>query len=187
MLAVPRGAVPMGALIADALDGELDVVLVHKVGAPSNPEYAIGAVDELGGVLEREDARPVDRRWLAAEEARQIARLRAARRAWAPGREALPVTDRVVILVDDGVATGATLHAAVELVRRGRPRRLVVAVPVAPPHAIARLRQVADEVLCLEERADLLGVGEAYADFRQVSDAEVTATLLRGTTPASSR
>jgi predicted phosphoribosyltransferase len=181
VLAVPRGAVPMGEVIAEALDGELDVVLVHKLGYPGNPEYAIGAVSETGEVLLRPEAHwlDVDRRWIASEVERQRRELARRRTLFTPGRAAVEAAGRTVIVVDDGVATGATLLAALRLVRQDEPRRLVVAVGVAPPAAVLRLAEAADEVVCLEQPQHLMAVGEHFADFRQVGDAEVVAILQR--------
>jgi predicted phosphoribosyltransferase len=181
VLAVPRGAVPMAEVIAAALDGELDVVLVHKLGAPGNREYAIGAVSENGEVLLRPQVYELglDLRWLQAEVAEELAELKRRRTLFTPGRGAADVAGRTVIVVDDGVATGATLAAALRLVRRGTPRRLVAAVAVAPAGVSTRLGDVADEVVCLEEPVVFLAVGEHFADFRQVADEEVVAILAR--------
>lgn len=181
VLAVPRGAVPMGELLAHSLDGELDVVLVHKLGAPGNPEYAIGAVSERGEVLLRSDAAAAGLAGLAAERAAaaELGELRRRREVFTPGRGPADVAGRTVIVVDDGAATGATLLAALRLVRAGRPRRLVVALGVAPPATVAELALVADEVVCLEQPPWFLAVGEHYEDFRQVEDGEVVACLRR--------
>jgi predicted phosphoribosyltransferase len=180
VLAVPRGAVPMGEVIAEALDGDLDVVLVHKLGAPGNPEYALGAVSETGEVLLRPEARlTVHPGWLSGaieKERRELARRRA---LFTPGRDAPDVAGRTVIVVDDGVATGATLAAALRLVRRGGPRRLIAAVAVAPAGVATRLAGGANEVVILEEPPFFAAVGEHFADFRQVEDAEVVAILAR--------
>lgn len=178
ILAVPRGAVPMAKILAEALDGELDVVLVHKIGAPGNPEYAIGAVSETGEVSVRAGSGyAADDPWVRAEAARQLAVLAERRASYTPGRPAVEVHDRVVIVVDDGVATGATLAAALALVRRGEPRRLIVAVGVAPMEALTELRREADEVVCLATPFPFWAVGQHYEDFRQVSDDEAIALL----------
>ena len=181
VLAVPRGAVPMGEVVAEVLEGDLDVVLVHKLGAPGNREYALGAVGEDGEVLLRPEAHGLglDPRWIeraVEEELRELARRR---RLYTPGRGAAEVAGRTVVVVDDGVATGATLLAALRQVRRGGPRRLVVAMGVAPEGVAARLGEVADEVVCLEEPAFFAAVGERFMDFRQVEDAEVVEILER--------
>lgn len=180
VLAVPRGAVPMGEVIAEALDGDLDIVLVHKLGAPGNPEYALGAVSESGEVLLRPEARlTVHPSWLTEAVAAERRGLTMRRALFTPGRGPADVKGRTVIVVDDGVATGATLAAALRLVRRGTPRRLVAAVAVAPQGAVARLAGAANEVVCLEEPPSFTSVGEHFADFRQVDDAEVVSILER--------
>ena len=176
ILAVPRGAVPMGVILATALEGDLDVILVRKLGAPGNPEYAIGAVDEAGHVYVNPDvAAYVDAQYLAEETARQQAVIRRRRAQY--GAQQVNPAGRLVVVVDDGVATGATLIAALDALRARRPARLLVAVGVAPPDALSRLRAHADEVVCLLTPVDFSAVGQFYRDFGAVSDAEVTALL----------
>ena len=179
VLAVPRGAVPMGKVIADALGGELDVVLVHKLGAPGNPEFAVGSVDERGKVVVAEHARElgIPKSFLDQEADRQWVRLLERRRTYTPQRPPVDPKDRVVLLVDDGVATGSTLLAALELVREAKPRKLVAVVGVAPEETVAKLGRLADEVVCLATPSPFYAVGRFYADFREVSDDEVVATL----------
>ncbi len=177
VLAIPRGGVPMGRVIADALGGDLDVVLVHKLGAPGNPEYAVGAIDENGDIeLRGGGSLEVDAR-LRAEADEQLARLRERRRRYSPVRAPIDPSGRVVVLVDDGAATGATLMAAVRLVRAKGPARIVVALGVAPPDTVERLRDVADEVVCLETPQLFAAVGQFFERFDQVSDDEVIALL----------
>lgn len=176
ILAVPRGAVPMGVILAQALDGDLDVVLVRKLGAPGNPEYAIGAVDEAGHVSLNPDTQAyVDAAYVAAEAARQGEVLARRRAQYATPR--VDVAGRIVVVVDDGVATGATVLAALDTLRQRRPARLIAAVGVAPPQAMARLQAHADEVVCLEVASDFQAVGQFYADFDAVGDEQVIALL----------
>jgi putative phosphoribosyl transferase len=176
ILAVPRGAVPMGVILAQALDGDLDVVLVRKLGAPGNPEYAIGAVDEAGHVSLNPDTQAyVDADYVAAEAARQGEILARRRAQYATPR--VDVAGRIVVVVDDGVATGATVLAALDALRQRRPARLIAAVGVAPPQAMARLQAHADEVVCLEVASDFQAVGQFYADFDAVEDEQVIALL----------
>jgi predicted phosphoribosyltransferase len=169
----------MGKVIADALGGELDVVLVHKLGAPGNPEFAVGSVDERGKVVVAEHARElgIPKSFLDQEADRQWVRLLERRRTYTPQRPPVDPKDRVVLLVDDGVATGSTLLAALELVREAKPRKLVAVVGVAPEETVAKLGRLADEVVCLATPSPFYAVGRFYADFREVSDDEVVATL----------
>ncbi len=177
VLAVPRGGVPMGRVIADALGGDLDVVLVHKLGAPGNPEYAVGAIDENGDVELRGGGSVEGDPQLRAEADDQIARLRERRQRYSPVRPPLDPGGRVVVIVDDGAATGATLMAAVRLVRAKGPARIVVALGVAPPDTAERLHEVGDEVVCLETPHLFAAVGQFFERFEQVSDDEVIALL----------
>ena len=177
VLAVPRGGLPMGRIIADALGGELDVVLVRKIGAPENPEFAIGAVAEDGTV----DLRPAGERvrpdWLERETGRLVAALRERRRRYTPVRAPLDPAGRTVIVVDAGAATGATLATALRVVRARRPERLVAAAAVAPAHTIERLEEIADEVICLHTPRLFRAVGGYFHDFEPVGDAEMIELL----------
>jgi len=179
VLAVPRGGVPMGRIIADGLGGELDVVLVHKLGAPGNPEFAVGAVDEEGDVEVADWARRlgVPEDYLQEEARRQSERLRERRRLYTPVRAPIERGGRVVIVVDDGVATGATMKSALRLVRKAGPERLVAAVAVAPPDALESLREAADEVVCLDSPRAFQAVGQFFRNFDQVEDDAVVRAL----------
>lgn len=178
VLAIPRGGVPMGACIAEALGGVLDVVLVRKLGAPGNPELAIGAVSEDGSVELAPGAKAYfGERYVDAETQRQLATLRARRERYTPLRPPLDVTGRTVVVVDDGSATGATMAAALSAVRERQPRRLLAAMAVAPPDAVTRLRGLADAVVCLETPEPFLAVGCFFREFGQVSDEEVERQL----------
>lgn len=180
VLAIPRGAVPMGKVIADVLEGELDVALVRKLGAPGNPELAIGSISETG-------ERYLDERtlaWLAIgpeyverEAARQLETLRRRRAEYTPIRPPIDPRGRIVVVVDDGIATGATMIAALRAARAAGAAKLIAAVGVAPPDSLARLRGLADEAIAIETPRDFLAVGQFFADFRQVSDQEVAAIL----------
>jgi len=183
ILAVPRGGVPMGRILADALEGELDVVLVRKLGAPGNPELAIGSVTEDGDVTVSPFAweigltqKDVDR-----EAAEQLEVLKARRRLYTPVRPPIDPAGRVVIVVDDGVATGATLLGALAALRERAPAELVGAMAVAPPETLARLRKAADHVVCLATPEPFLAVGQFFRRFDQVSDEEVMRILAEGT------
>ncbi|MFP4136727.1 MAG: phosphoribosyltransferase [Halomonas sp.] len=188
VLAIPRGGVPMGRVIADTLQGELDVVLVRKVGAPGNPECAIGAVSEDGSVHLEEEARGCREEWLAAEIARQRELIAERRRRYTPVRSPIDPKGRTVVVVDDGSATGATMAAALVTLRQRGPSRLVAALGGAPPDTVARLEALADAVVCGEVPEHFVAVGQFFADFDQVSDDEVVALLgagHQGDTPPS--
>lgn len=176
ILAIPRGAVPMGAELARCLEGELDVVLVHKLSAPWEPEYAVGAIDESGGYFIT-DPTVADEATLAGERAHRLADLKRRRELYSPGRTPVDPKGRVVIVVDDGLATGATMLAALRALRARGPKRLICAVPVAAPDSLERIRGEADEVACLAAPWGFRAVGQFYQDFRQVEDDEVVACL----------
>ncbi len=179
VLAIPRGAVPMGRLVAQELGGELDVVLVRKLGAPGNPEFAVGAVDEAGWTYIAEWAAEAGatQAYLADETSAQLATMRARRALYTPSRHPFDPAGRTVIVVDDGLATGATMIAALHSVRARHPARLVCAVPVASPDSLEKVRPHADEVVCLDTPPGFHAVGQFYRTFGQVEDREVVATL----------
>ena len=181
VLGVPRGAVPMAAIIAEALDGDLDVVLVRKLGAPGQPELAVGAVDEEGRVFLEGTAMDlgIGERYLEAEGRTQLQLLAERRKRYTPARDALDPGGRIVIVVDNGIATGATLIAALRAVRERDPARLVAAAAVAPRDTVRKLKQEADEVIVLEQPDNFIAVGAHFEDFSQVSDEEVIACLSR--------
>jgi len=181
VLAIPRGAVAMGAELAAALQGELDVVLVRKLRAPGAPELAVGAVDESGWTYVADHAAMAgaDAGHLAREKAAQLETLRRRRAQYTPARAPVDPRGRIAIVVDDGIATGSSMIAALHAVRAKHPARLVCAVPVAPPETLERIRPYADEVVCLEAPEDFQAVGQFYRDFQQVEDEEVV-ELLRG-------
>ncbi len=179
VLAIPRGAVPMARAIAHSLDGELDVVLVRKLRAPQAPEVAIGAVDESGWTYVAPHAAELgaDQDYIAAEKQQQLAVLEARRACYTPVRAPISPAGRTVIVVDDGLATGATMIAALHSLRHCKPARLVCALPVAAPEALQSVRPLADEVVCLHAPADFHAVGQFYRVFEQVEDDEVIALL----------
>lgn len=179
ILAIPRGAVPMGAWIADVLHGQMDVVLVRKLRAPSQPEVAIGAVDETGRAYLSPCAATlgIDPQYVKDEIKLQMKTLKARRRQYSQIRAPIPVQGRVVIVVDDGLATGATMMSALKAVRQHHPQRLVCAIPVASQDALAKIKPLADEMVCLHAPEDFMAVAQFYQQFPQVDDAQVMASL----------
>ena len=184
VLALPRGGVAVGFEIARELDAPLDIVLVRKIGVPWQPELALGAVTDGASsetFIDRKLAASLDvsDSYIKKETARQLEEVERRRKLYCEGRPAPEVAGRTTIVVDDGIATGATMRVALQAVRRRRPARLVLAVPVAPPATLAALGEQADEAICLET-PDMLGaIGFYYRDFHQMSDAEVTDLLAR--------
>jgi len=182
VLALPRGGVPVGYEIARALDAPLDVIVVRKLGAPGQPELGIGAVvdgDHPQSVLNEEVVHElhVSSRFLESEIATELAEVHRRQALYRGGRPPLAVAGRVVIVVDDGIATGGSMRAALRGIRRAGPRRLVLAVPVAPPDTIEALRADVDEVVCLSTPAWFGAVGNFYRDFSQTTDDEVVELL----------
>lgn len=182
VLALPRGGVPVAAEVAKVLDAPLDLILVRKIGVPFQPELAMGAiVDGKSPVIVRNEdvigAVGVDDKQFKAICDQQLAEIERRRMRYLGDRTRAEVSGRTVIVVDDGVATGATMRAALRATRQRGPRQLILAVPVAPPDAIEGLREEADEVVCLETHAFFGAIGAYYLDFRQVEDEDVTGLL----------
>ena len=188
VMALPRGGVPVAFEIARALDAPLDLVLVRKIGAPDQPELAVGAVvdgehteivtnEELVAELGLTPA------WLREHAAREIREIERRRRLYTAGRARVAIQGKVAIVVDDGIATGATVRAALRAVRRRRPERLVLAVPVAPADTLESLRGEVDEVTCIATPWPFRAIGCFYRDFAQVGDDEVRELLARAAAP----
>jgi predicted phosphoribosyltransferase len=179
VLAIPRGAVAMGKIIATALGGELDVALVRKLTAPMNEELAIGAIDESGWAHLADYAQEVGATpdYIEREKQRQLAVLLRRRATYTPDRAPISPKDRVVIVIDDGMATGETMIAALHAVREKEPAHLVCAVPVAPPSSLHHVAPYADELVCLITPESFGAVAQFYHRFAQVQDEEVIETL----------
>jgi predicted phosphoribosyltransferase len=179
VLGIPRGAVPMARVIAKGLEGDLDVVLVRKLRAPAQPELAIGAIDEAGHVLEGRYFDIASEEYLREEIRAQQGILRARREQYTRAQPAIDPAGRIAIIVDDGVATGSSMLAAIASVRARHPQRLVVAIGVAPRDTLTRLEAVADEVVCLYAPDEFYAVGAFFQDFSEVTDDMVVAALSR--------
>jgi putative phosphoribosyl transferase len=180
VLAIPRGGVPVAAEIARVLHAPLDLLLVRKIGAPQQPELAVAAVAEGGAIVTNEDAMllaGVSRAWVAREAQQHLREIARRRDRYLAGRAPLPVAGHAVIIVDDGIATGATIRAALQLLRRQAPGRIVLAIPVASSDAADELRPLVDDLVCLETPEYFNSVGAHYAEFEQLDDQEVGASL----------
>ncbi|HSD26333.1 MAG TPA: phosphoribosyltransferase family protein [Vicinamibacteria bacterium] len=184
VLALPRGGVPVAFEIARSLAAPLDLVLVRKIGAPLQPELAVAAVvdGEDMEITVNEDLVEelgLPEGYVREQAARQVEEIERRRGLYLRGRDRVAVEGKTAVVVDDGIATGATMRAALRAVRRRQPGRLVLAVPVAPPDTVAALRREADEVVCLSTPRCFGAIGEFYRDFRQLGDDEVRGLLER--------
>jgi putative phosphoribosyl transferase len=184
ILALPRGGVPVAAEVAAALETPLDLILVRKIGVPSQPELAMGAVVDGATPIVVRNEEVIEISGTTADEfdaacARELAEIERRRQLYIGDRARAEIAGQVVIVIDDGIATGATTRAALQAIRNRKPKELVLAVPVAPPDTITKLRQEVDALICLETPELFGAIGYFYRDFRQVSDQEVVAILQR--------
>jgi putative phosphoribosyl transferase len=184
VLASPRGGVPVAAEVAAALNAPLDLILVRKIGVPFQPELAMGAVADGGTplIVRNEDVirlAGIDEGDFETVCNRELAEIARRGNRYLGGRARAEVAGRTAIVIDDGIATGATTRAALRATRMRKPNRLVLAVPVAPSDSLAAMRPEADEVVCLEDYSDFGAIGFYYSNFRQISDEEVIDALRR--------
>jgi putative phosphoribosyl transferase len=185
VLALPRGGVPIGTVVARALQAPLDLILVRKIGAPWQSELALAAVaegepPEIVVDEEVQDAAAVGRDWIEQRAAEQMQEIVRRRQLYLRGRAPVAVQGCCAIVVDDGIATGTTMRAALKALRRRQPARLVLAVPVAPQDTLRMLRPEVDQIVCLATPQPFRAVGEHYRNFDQVEDDEVMAALAEG-------
>src|SRR3954453_11422598 len=186
VLGLPRGGVVVAAEVAAALSAPLDIVAVRKLGLPWQPELAMGAIAAAGDAVEAVRTEQVlarvdvDPESFEAVRRRELTELRRREQAYRGGRSPAPLTGRTVVVVDDGLATGATMRAAVAAVRRSQPARVIVAVPVGSPHTCTDLADAVDEVVCLWAPSSFRAVGQGYGDFGPTSDDEVREALGAG-------
>jgi putative phosphoribosyl transferase len=188
VLALPRGGVPVAAEVADALNAPLDVILVRKLGVPSQPELGMGSIGEGGVRVINQDvvaAAGLDRSDIDAAEARERRVIETRGAEYRRGRTPPPLRGRTAIIVDDGIATGSTALAATEVARAKGAAHVVVAAPVASQQAASKLAEHADEVVCLETPRSFWAVGQWYVDFSQTTDAQVIALLETGGGPVA--
>lgn len=184
VLALPRGGVPVAAEVAAALNAPLDLILVRKIGVPMQPELAMGAVVDGATPLIVRNEEVIQLAGIEEAEFktvcnRELAEIERRRQRYLGGRTRIEVAGRIAIVVDDGIATGATTRAALRAIRARKPKKLVLAVPVAPTECLPAMRDEADEVVCLEDYEAFGAIGYYYSDFRQTSDQEVIDTLAR--------
>ena len=184
VLALPRGGVPVAAEVASALKAPFDLILVRKIGVPTQPELAMGAVVDGGEPIIVRNEEVIGLAGISESDFKvvcdsELAEIERRRQRYLGTRPRAEVTARTAIVIDDGVATGATTRAALQATRRRKPKRLVLAVPVAPTDTLAALRSDADDVVCLEDHEFFGAIGFYYRDFGQISDEEVIKILAR--------
>ncbi|MEY3412480.1 MAG: hypothetical protein RIQ70_1168 [Bacteroidota bacterium] len=181
ILAIPRGGVPIGAIIAKTLGMPLEIILSKKIGHPKNPEYAIGSAT-MQEVIINENVPDVPKDYIQIEAARVQQNLKQKYADLMGDTKPTNVKDKTVILIDDGIATGSTVLASIALIKKSKPAKIIVAIPVATEEAIKKIKNVVDEVYCVLIPAIFYGVGQFYTDFEQVSDEEVKALLFQSST-----
>lgn len=180
VLGIPRGGVVVAAKVAAALECELDLIIPRKIGAPGNPELAIGAVAGEGRVIINEDliaGLDVDREYLDKQIRRENEEIDRRRRLYLGDADPIDITGRTVLIVDDGLATGYTAVAAARAAGAANPAKMVLAVPVAPARTVAELEKEVDEVVCLSTPEPFFAIGQFFGDFSQITDDEVIETL----------
>jgi len=176
VLAIPRGGVPIGKEIANELNIPLEIILSKKIGHPNNPEFAIGSVSELGVILD-DNVTDIPQEYIQKEAARIQVQLKEKFKLFMGDRKSSDLKNKIVILVDDGIATGNTILATINMIKKSLPKKIIVAVPVAPPATARKISKEVDEFICLLTPAEFYAVGQFYQDFSQVSDEDVIQML----------
>ena len=182
VIAIPRGGVEVGYVIAERFDSPLEVTVPRKIGSPMDPELAVGAVAEDGTIYVEEDVvrmLGVREDWIRVEAERELQEVRRRLELYRGGKPLPELREYVVLLVDDGIATGATIIATARFLRKLNPRRLVIAAPVAPPEVLPKLSREADDVRCVETPTPFFAIGQFYQDFSQLDDSKVIEYLSR--------
>lgn len=179
LVTIPRGGLEIGVILAEELNLPLDIVLTKKIGAPDNPEFAIGAVSLDQVIIDPQFDIPELQDYFAKKIQELRAMLTERLRTYKGDEGLLPLKDKIVILTDDGIATGKTMLLALQTLKKQGPKKIIVALPVAPPDSLRPLQKQADEVICLNVASPFFGVGAFYREFRQVSDEEARALLQR--------
>lgn len=182
ILGIPRGGVPLAKYVAGRLGTDMDLVMVRKIGAPGNPEFAIGSVTEFGDIYASEavEAYGIPESYIRETADRELDKIASRRKTFGSLKEPVDPSGRTVIIIDDGIATGSTMISAIRSVRARNAKKVVVATPVASRQAIRSLRGEADEVVCVHEPEAFFGVSGFYEDFHQLSDADVARMLRAG-------
>lgn len=175
VLAIPRGGVPIAYIIAQTLNMPMDIILSKKIGHPFNKEYAIGAVSLQGEIINRN--LPISHEYINEEIQKIRKSLQDKYHSYMGNRKPVDIHNKVVIIVDDGIATGNTLMSTIDLVKSSKPKKIIVAVPVGPLHSIERIEEEVDEVECLDIPSNFVGVGQFYEEFEEVSDETVIRLL----------
>lgn len=177
VLALPRGGVIVAKEVAEILKIPLDIIVVRKIGYPDNPEYAIGAVGESGQTVLSEEGQTVDSVYLEREIKKEKEEVKRRLNEYRGSRKGPDLKEKIVILIDDGLATGLSMKAAIKEVKIQNPKKIIVAVPVAPPETIGELKEEADEIICLETPSPFFAIGNFYTNFQQATDQEVKEAL----------
>lgn len=174
IFALPRGGVPLGKRVAEKLNAPLDLLIPRKIGHPTNPEYAIASVTETSDVIESPEVKNVDQTWFKQEVEKQRTEAKRRREAYLTKRSPIDTKNKTAIIVDDGIATGLTMKAAINEAKQREPSKIILAVPIAPKSTIEDLSTMVDEIIVLESPLLFLGsIGAYYDDFSQVEDKEV--------------